>query len=99
MHHIRPYQIFAIVDSPPAERIVSMQIPPRRAVGSLTLLETCVLLSASRIVKATRIFEFGTFLGSTTLNLASNIPPDGRVWTLDLDPKRVGEVSQHPADT
>jgi hypothetical protein len=98
MHHIRPHQLFDLVHSPPAERIVQMQIPPRRADGSLTLLETCLLLSATRIAEAKRIFEFGTFLGSTTFNLALNTPSDGRVWTLDLDPECLGEVRQQPVD-
>jgi predicted O-methyltransferase YrrM len=98
MLHIRPYELFALVKSSPAERIVQMQIPARRTGGSLTLLETCVLLAATQVVDAKRIFEVGTFLGSTTLNLALNTPSDGRVWTLDLDGDCLSEVTQHPAD-
>ncbi len=94
---IRPHELFSRIDA--KDRIVEMQIPPHRGAGGLTLLETCVLLTASRIVKAKRVFEFGTFRGSTTLNLALNIPADGRVFTLDLDPQCIAEVSQHPADT
>lgn len=33
---------------------------------------------------ATRVFEFGTSLGRTTLNLALNVPADGHVYSLDL---------------
>lgn len=33
-----------------------------------------------------RAFEIGTFDGRTTLNLAANMPPGGRVFTLDLPP-------------
>lgn len=33
---------------------------------------------------ATRIFEFGTSVGRTTLNLCLNLPPGGRVYSLDL---------------
>jgi hypothetical protein len=45
-----------------------------------------------------RIFEFGTFLGSTTLNLALSIPHDGRVFTLDLDESSLASIQQDPAD-
>ena len=99
MLHIRPYKFFALVDAPPARRIVQMQIPPRRAAGGVTLLETCLLLAASQIVNAHRVFEFGTFLGSTTLNLALNIPSDGQVLTLDLDAKFANQALQHPSDS
>ncbi len=98
MHHIRPYKFFALVDQPPAKRIVQMQLPPRRGAGGLTTLETSLLIAATQIVNARRVFEIGTFLGSTTLNLALNIPADGKVLTLDLDARSAGEVTQHPGD-
>jgi hypothetical protein len=99
MRHIRPYKLFALVDTPPARRIIQMQIPPRRGAGGVTVLETCLLLSASQVVNARRVFEFGTFLGSTTLNLALNIPSDGKVLTLDLDASFADQAIQHPADS
>lgn len=45
------------------------------------------LLTICRLVRAARprqLFEFGTFDGRTTLNLAANAPDDSRVATLDL---------------
>jgi hypothetical protein len=98
MYHIRPNKIFTLVDTPPAQRVIQVQLPPRRGAGGVTLLETCLLIAASQIVRGHRVFEFGTFLGSTTLNLALNIPDDGQVLTLDLDQCSVNEVEQHPAD-
>lgn len=95
MRHIRPYKIFTLIDSPAAERVVPVKLPQRR---DLKLLETFLLIAAVRIVNARRIFEFGTFLGSTTLNLALNIPNDGEVFTLDLDDELAKDVRQHPAD-
>jgi len=80
---IRPYRLFTILQDAPAHRIAQIQIPPRRAGGSLTLLETMLLITAARVVKAEKAFEFGTFLGSTTLNLALNVA--GEVTTLDLE--------------
>lgn len=98
MHHIRPYQLFTLVDAPPFNRVARVQIPTRRAAGGVTLLETFVILAALRIVAAKRVFEFGTFFGSTTLNLALNIPEKGEVFTLDLDENHAVELEQDPAD-
>jgi hypothetical protein len=95
MHHIRPYRIFTLVQSPPPERLVSVKLPQR---VDLKLLETFLLIAAIRIVNARRVFEFGTFLGSTTLNLALNLPDDGVIFTLDLDDQLAKEARQHPAD-
>ena len=98
MHHIRPYKLFTLIDAPPPERIVRTALPHRRGAGGLTLLEMSLLLAASRAVQAKRVFEFGTFLGSTTLNLALNIPDDGAVFTLDLDERLAAEAAQDVAD-
>ncbi len=51
---------------------------------SLFYLETMILLAAMKIVGARRVLEFGTHLGSTTVNLALNLPADGYILTLDL---------------
>jgi hypothetical protein len=68
MHEIRPYKLFTLIEAPPSERIAHVQIPPRRGAGGVSLLETFLIVAATQIVTARRIFEFGTFLGSTTLN-------------------------------
>ena len=98
MHHIRPYRIFTLVEAPPSERVANVQIPPRRAAGGVTLLETFVMVAALRIVNARRVFEIGTFFGSTTLNLALNVPDKGEVFTLDMDKDQALTAKQHPAD-
>jgi len=64
----------------------------------VTLLETSLIIAASWIVEAKQVFEIGTFLGSTTLNLALNIPDDGTVFTLDLEEDYAGEAKQDVAD-
>jgi hypothetical protein len=98
MKHIRPYKVFGLVEASPADRIVQLQLPPRRGTGGLTLLETSVLIAAVHAIHALRVFEFGTFIGSTTLNLALNVPDDGEVFTLDLDEASLAELNQHPED-
>jgi len=67
-------------------------------VGGVTLLETFLIVTATQIVNARRVFEFGTFLGSTTLNLAFNTADDAEVVTLDLGEEHAGVVKQDIAD-
>ncbi len=95
MKHVRPYVVFNLLDSVPADRIVDVKVPYRR---DLWLLETFLILTAARLVKAKRLFEFGTFFGSTTLNLALNSPPDAEIFTFDLSPEEAEGLEQDPAD-
>lgn len=81
MRTIRPYQFFTALKAAPAQRLAIVKIPVRR---DLLTLETSILLTAMRLVSAERIFEFGTFFGSTTLNIALNTPDDAEIFTLDL---------------
>jgi predicted O-methyltransferase YrrM len=54
------------------------------ADGNVTLEELVVLTAAVAQRKPQRLFEFGTFDGRSTLNLAANASPEAEVWTLDL---------------
>jgi hypothetical protein len=98
MEHIRPYKLFTAYPKPAAERVVQTVLPSRRAAGGLTLLEVFTLIAASRVVEAKEVFEIGTFLGNTTLNLALNVPDDGTVFTLDLDAVSASKIEQDVAD-
>lgn len=62
------------------------------------------LLTIARLVVATgarSLFEFGTFDGRTTLNLATNAGPEAQVWTLDLPASDASSTSSplHPHET
>lgn len=98
MHHIRPYRFFTLFDASIPDRMVQAPLPSRRWSGGISLLETFLLIAAARVVSAKRIFEFGTFLGSTTLNLALNSPEDATVFTLDLDQDSARGLSQDVND-
>jgi len=39
--------------------------------------------------QARRVFEFGTYKGVSTTQIALNLPPDGHVFTLDLPPEKI----------
>ncbi len=82
MIHIRPHKLFGLLPDSTAGRIAHVKIPRRT---ECFLLETFLLIAAGKIVNARRIFEFGTFRGAMTLNLALNFP-NSHILTYDLDP-------------
>jgi hypothetical protein len=98
MRHIRPYKIFTLLEAPASERIVNVALPSRRGNGGTSLLETMLIIAATRIVNARQVFEIGTFLGGNTLNMALNLPDDARIFTLDLDEQHAVDVKQLPED-
>lgn len=52
--------------------------------GNVTLLELMVISFLARRARPQAVFEIGTFDGRTALNLAANLGPEGKVYTLDL---------------
>jgi predicted O-methyltransferase YrrM len=63
-----------------------VDIPPERYnVAEAELFAVAALASRLRAMVA---FEFGTADGRTTRNLAANLPPSGRVYTLNLPLER-----------
>ncbi len=98
MHRIRPYKIFTLLEAPAAERIVNVTLPRRRGHGGTSLLETMLIIAATRVVDARRVFEIGTFLGGNTLNMALNLPDEAEVFTLDLDERHAAGLEQLPED-
>ena len=59
---------------------------------SISMLEGAALAALIHKSGAKRIFEFGTYKGVSTTQLALNLPDDGTVYTLDLP-------ENHPAYT
>lgn len=96
MHHIRPHRLFNMVESISYEqRMVRVVLPEQRTP---LLLETAVLLALTKLVCPRTFFEFGTFLGIETLNIAANLPPEARLYTLDLDEKSLEGLEQDDND-
>jgi hypothetical protein len=52
--------------------------------GGVTLGELSYLSFLAKSVKSAQIFEIGTGMARTTLNLAINIGPGGHIYSLDL---------------
>jgi predicted O-methyltransferase YrrM len=73
----------AVAEVFPEETLVDIR-EPQAADGNVTELELILLARIARGVQARSVFEFGTFDGRTTLNLAANSVGDATVYTLDL---------------
>ena len=83
MKHIRPSRVFTKVNTKrDGEEIIKLVFP---SVNTPKLLHSAVLVSLARLVNAKTFFEFGTYLGIQTLNIAMNVPSLVKIYTLDLD--------------
>ena len=66
---------------------VNVQVFFRAGVGaSISLYEALALGSLVRLSQARRAFEFGTYRGISSSQLALNLADDGKLFTLDLPP-------------
>lgn len=88
---IRPHKLFALAPEDTLARMVHLKIPRRTENWTI---ETMLLITAMRASKARRIFEFGTFRGATTLNLAMNALPGAEIFTFDIDPRLAPQIKQ-----
>lgn len=79
MKHLRPHQLFDHVER--EDRLVSLCLP--RANSLTTMLERAVLAALLKLVKPSKIFEFGTNVGESALIMAANT--DATVYSLDLN--------------
>ena len=65
------------------EAVLSLwAVPP--VARSISLHEAVCLSALMKHAQARRVFEFGTYRGVSTTQLALNLPPGGQVFTLDL---------------
>jgi predicted O-methyltransferase YrrM len=95
VRNIRPHKLFNIVKSASyLDRMVQVALPDQRTP---ILLDTAVLLALAKLVRPRTIFEFGTYLGIQTLNLAVNFP-ETRIYTLDLDEASLQGLQQDVND-
>ena len=79
----RPIPTIDVLDICPGTQRWTMQSFP--SVGaSVSPMECAALAALSRLIGANRIFEFGTYKGVSTTQLALNVGDGGMVFTLDL---------------
>jgi hypothetical protein len=54
--------------------------------GNVAFAELAILAAIVKTTEPRTLFEFGTYDGNTTLQLALNTPDDGIIYTIDLPP-------------
>jgi Methyltransferase domain len=87
-------ELFLGVDSMLVTTPVSELYRPRDMV--VPLPELLTLAGICRYLKPRRIFEIGTYTGSSTLVMAINAPHDTEILTLDLEPSdKIGSAFRH----
>ncbi|MBI2353857.1 MAG: class I SAM-dependent methyltransferase [Deltaproteobacteria bacterium] len=78
MNHIRPHKVFNLLGE--EDRMARINLPFQHSVTSM--LERAILASLLKVIAPRTIFEFGTYLGETTLMFAEN--SSAQIFTLDL---------------
>ncbi len=63
--------------------------------GNVSIEEICKIALITKYFKPKKVFEFGTYNGLTTLQIALNTPEDTQIFTLDLPPDR-RDSTRHP---
>ncbi|MBE9529587.1 MAG: class I SAM-dependent methyltransferase [Proteobacteria bacterium] len=90
--NIRPHKVFMLVETQTyPEREMKVILPN---MYTAELLTTAIQVALNKIVKTESYFEFGTFLGIQTLNIAMNMPDSAQVYTLDLDKPSFDKLEQ-----
>ena len=78
---------------------VNVEVFFRPKVGfSISFYEALALGSLVRLSGARRVFEFGTYRGISSSQLALNLGDDGKLFTLDLPPKPTLKFDLKEAD-
>ncbi|XZE19805.1 O-methyltransferase [Pirellulaceae bacterium SH449] len=49
--------------------------------------ELLTLGALTKVLQPKMVVEFGTFMGGSTLSMVANMPAEGRIITIDLDPR------------
>ena len=62
-------------------------------VPSMSAIEGNFLAIVAKAIKAKRILELGTGLGYSTVYFAKSLPADGRIFTVEREPKYVAQAS------
>ena len=89
MKTIRPYEFFDRLETPYSERLITLTIPDSY---SPTLLNSAILITAMRLSRGKRFFEFGTGRGLTSSLIAANT--DAEVFTMDVKDRPEHDVSR-----
>jgi predicted O-methyltransferase YrrM len=82
MIRIRPHKLFNLITTDSyTERVVKLVLPDQ---NTPIVFDTVIKLALAKLTRPKTFFEFGTFLGVQTFDMAMNLP-DCEFYTLDLD--------------
>jgi predicted O-methyltransferase YrrM len=81
MKIIKPKSIFSLLDGSINFKVDT----PSVEIGGLSLLESSILVSLLKMLKAKYVFEFGTYFGSTTKLFSQNTEYNSKIYTIDID--------------
>lgn len=96
IHEVRPKVLFKkIEDFFPDTNVMFNVSIPTSDIGGMTLLESSILVTLAKLMSSTEFFEFGTYLGATSILLAVNSNEIAQVTTLDLIPESVAPKAQN----
>ena len=83
---LRPKAVFQKVEQAFPEQDIEFLVKiPSSQIGGLHLLESSILVSLIKLVNPLNIFEFGTYMGASTVLMAKNSSKETKVTTLDID--------------
>jgi caffeoyl-CoA O-methyltransferase len=74
---------------------VTLQLAPQAAHMQVGNLEGNFLSILLRLMNAKTVLEFGTFTGYSALAMAEALPANGKVTTLDRDPRATAVAQDH----
>jgi predicted O-methyltransferase YrrM len=90
IHEIRPKVLFQKIETLfPDNNIMFNVSIPTSTIGGMTLLESSILVSLTKLLSPSDFFEFGTYLGATSVLLAINSSEHAKVTTMDLPPENI----------
>jgi predicted O-methyltransferase YrrM len=90
MVHIRPHKLFNLIKTDSyTERVVKLVLPDQNTPVTFDMV---IKLALAKLIRPKTFFEFGTFLGVQTFNMAMNLP-DCKFYTLDLDEESYKKAS------
>jgi predicted O-methyltransferase YrrM len=90
MIRIRPHKLFNLIKTDSyTERAVKLVLPDQNTPVTFDMV---IKLALAKLIRPRTFFEFGTFLGVQTFNMAMNLP-DCEFYTLDLDEESYKKAS------
>jgi predicted O-methyltransferase YrrM len=96
---IRPKVIFSEIETRFPNKNVNFIVNiPTSQIGGLTLLESSILISFVKLMDPKNLFEFGTYMGASTVLLATNTHKSAKIYSLDINPEEL-EMFPYNIDT